>query len=459
MNLKNSTSSTNTEQLSTNNGQLSVLCEIFKILRGGHRGGRSTINYQRTTNFSVFLLFFRVSVVLFCLVSSNAFAILVTGKVIDEKGFPVPEITVYTNSNGSATTDSEGKFILNTDKTPFDISLWDNSNSVGIIYRGISLTTLELILFGNASERNANTEALKVEFNTIPKGKSAIIKFVSSELFYSEPITASSGEKNKVLTVTWPSKTNTINGKIIYIEKSNTTYDKYSEKAYTVLKDFYPQIVRFDSASAYSSIWESYLTVYLPSAAVDKKGFSVSADFLSLHRNSEMLINSMDGDLIMTKCMVPGSLSYGYRLKLTGYGINNNGSGYNYMIYTYPGSVVTIQPETPPALTSPQDKFYGVSGNTEFGYEWGSGTGVYVINFHSYNPVGDFYIVTKEKFVSSPMEFASGILKGEDFSWNVTKYMTYVTTNDFVKPLQFGNDLSVKSVSFSETRTFKKKLF
>jgi hypothetical protein len=144
-------------------------------------------------------------------------------------------------------------------------------------------------------------------------------------------------------------------------------------------------------------------------------------------------------------------------LKIIGYAYSGDGSGFSSIFYTYPNAVYNIQTETPPKLTAPQDKFWGVSNSTEFGYEWGSGSGVYVINFHSLNPVGDVYVVTKEKFISSPFNYANNILTGEDFSWKVYKYLTYITTDEFVRKKQFNNDIGYKAFLQSETRTFRKK--
>ncbi len=382
---------------------------------------------------------------------------LISGRLLDEYNFPVPAVTIYTSGGGYCTTGNDGTFQITVSKMPYDLMIVDASNNTGVLYRGMYRANPELTMFGGFTPRNVNSEGVKVEFPPIPRDRSAIIKFVSNDLFYSEDVTAYTNEKNKMITVNWPANSSTISGKIIYVEKTSNSFERFSEKAYTVIKDFYPQIVKFDSLTSYSNMGTASLTVYLPQTDYPKKGFHVSADFLSLHRNSEIVLNSVEGDIIYTKCPVPYYIPFGFRLKVSGYAYNNDGYGFQNTSYAYPNSVLTIQSETPPKLTGPQDKFYGVNASTEFGYEWGSGTGLYIIHFHCFNPVADFYVVTKEKFISSPFAYAGSILTGDEYSWNVSKYLTYITIDEFVKEKKFTNDVGYEAVTQSETRTFRKR--
>ena len=381
----------------------------------------------------------------------------ISGRLIDEYYFPVPDVRITVSNGGSVKTASDGSFQITTAKLPYDLSVIDVSNNMAMLYRGLFSTSPEITLFGGYPPRNVNSEAVKIEFPPIPREHSALIKFVSNDLFYSETVTAFSNEKTKIITVNWPQSSNSVNGKIIYLEKTNNSFDKFSERAFTVLKDFYPRQIKFDSASSFITPGDAFVTVYLPSTDFAKKGFTVSADFLSFNRNSELLLNTIEGDIIYSKSPVPQNLSYGFRLKVIGYSYNGDGFGFSNTNYAYPGSVLTIQQETPPKLTAPQDKFYGVSASTEFGYEWGSGSGVYVIHFHCFNPSADFYVVTKEKFISSPLVTGASVLTGDEYSWSVSKYLPYVTIDDFVEQRKFMNDVGYKAITQSELRTFRKK--
>jgi hypothetical protein len=213
----------------------------------------------------------------------------------------------------------------------------------------------------------------------------------------------------------------------------------------------------FDSNSYYSKPGDSYVTIYPPGQDCEKKSFEVFGDFLSLHRNASFRLNYTEGDIISTKVLIPNTLPYGYRIRITGSCLFKGGSGFDSYFYSYPGATYNINSETPPALESPQDKLYGVNDNTQFSYEWGSGTGIYVIHFHCFDPVGDFYIVTTDRNVKSPLSSAKDILKGTEYSWNVTKYLTYVSVDSYVRPKDFSNDVGYKASSYSELRTFRTK--
>ena len=408
---------------------------------------------KNISNFSILIIFILI------FTGNIAFCDVINGRVIDERGFPVPGVAISITNGGSVTANFDGYFQIATEKLPYDLMITDASNSTGVLYRGININNPELVMFGDYPPRNVNSEAIKVEFPPIPRDRSAIIKFISNDLFYSEEVTAFTNEKSKTITVSWSQSSNMLSGKIIYLEKSSTTFEKFSEKSYTIIKDFYPQFVKFDTLTTYTKPEESNITVYLPTVTYNKVGFKVSGDFMSLHRNSGINFNTIEGNIIFSKCIVPMSIPYGFRLKVEGYGYNIDGSGFTNTTYTSPNSVLNIASETPPKLTAPQDKFWGVSSSTEFGYEWGSGSGVYVIYFHCFNPSADFYVVTKEKFINSPFNYAGRILTGEEYSWKTFKYLTYITMDEFVRPKKFLNDVGYKAITESETRTFRKKMY
>lgn len=397
----------------------------------------------------IFVLIFSVNI-------ANA-RIDISGKVLDERYFPVPNLTLHFTGWVSVKTNNEGKFKISLDVSTYDVFIFDYSNLNGVVYRNLTTLTPELTLFGSTSSKYVNTDIMRVNFNPVPQGKTAIIKFISDQVFSSKEVVASSGEKMKLITVDYPSTKDYINGRIIYIEKSPQSYDKFSEKSVTIMKDNLTQSVMFDSNSYYQKPGDSYLTIYPPGQESEKKSFAVYADFLSLHRNSELLMNTTEGDIVSTKVLVPQTLPYGYRIKITGSSQFKGGSGYDSYFYSYPGASYNINSETPPLLDSPQDKLYTINDNTIFSYEWGSGTGVYVVHFHCFDPVGDFYEVTIDRNIKSPLSGAKSILKGTEFSWTVSKYLTYVSMDSFVRPKDFANDVGYRAITYSNLRTFRTK--
>ena len=389
------------------------------------------------------------------LVNINAYSHTITGKVLDERYFPVPNISIAITGGGSASTGNDGKFTISTDDWTYDLLLYDLSANIGVLYKGLSVKNPELIFFGLVASKNINTEFVKVEFPPLPSGRSVILKFLAEDVFSCEDVFASAGERTKVVNINFPSYMTRLNGRLIYLEKTPTAYLRYLEYPMTIIKEGYPQTVVFDSLSYGRTPGTSSVTIYPPAFAYDMKGFSVYADFLSQHRNAELTLNVTEGDIVSSKIIVPQNLPFGYRLKIEGRGGLKNGGSFVNSTYSYPGATYNIATETAPKLDAPQDKYWGVSNNTMFSWDWGSGTGIYVVHFRAFMPVGDFYVVTRERELKNPKDIARSILDGNEYSWQVSKYLTYTSVDDYVKPRLFANDLGYKAVLTSEQRTFR----
>jgi len=397
----------------------------------------------------------KIILLVLILVSIKAFSFEIAGKVLDERYFPVPNISVAVSGGFLTKTNKDGTFSANTDNNNYDLFLYDLSSSVGVLYKDLSTATPELIFFGLSASRNINSEFVKVELPVLSNGKSAIIKFLSEDVYSCDDIFASSGEKNKVLNINFPAYLTRLNGRIVYLEKTPNSYEKFYEFPITIIKEGYPQTVYLDSMSLGRNPGTANVVVYPPAFAYDSKGFSVYADFLSQHRNAELTLNVTEGDIVSSKIFVPQSLPYGYRLKIEGRGALKNGGSFVSNTYSYPGATLNIPTETAPKLDAPQDKYWGVSNNTIFSWDWGSGTGIYVAHFHGFAPVGDFFVVTRDRNLKNPRNIAGGILDGNEYSWQVSKYLTYTSVDDFVKTRMFANDLGYKAVLTSELRTYR----
>lgn len=398
-----------------------------------------------------------VLIILFALTlfACDAFAFEIRGRVLDEKYFPVPNVRVSISTGGVTKTDKYGVFEIYTESTPYSLYIADMSLMNAVLYTNLSTSTPEIIMFGLPFSRNVNNEIVKVEFPAVQNGRNVILKFISSDVFYCEDVVASPGEWKKVLNVVFPSYTDRINGRIVYLEKTSTAFIKYAEYPVTIIKEGYPQNTYFDSLTAYTNLYETFVTVYPPAFAFDTKGFTVYGDFLTMHRNAEITLNVTEGDIISTRVIVPQNLPYGFRLKIEGRGGFTKGSNFVSYTYSYPGSTLNISTETAPVLEAPQDKYWGVSNNTMFTWNYGSGSGVYVAHFHSFAPVGDFYVVTVDRTIRFPKSYSGNVIAGNEYSWQVMKYLTYTSVDDYVKPRLFANDMGYKAILTSELRTFR----
>ena len=63
--------------------------------------------------------------------------------------------------------------------------------------------------------------------------------------------------------------------------------------------------------------------------------------------------------------------------------------------------------------------------------------------------------MTKTGELKNPKDIARSILESNEYSWEVSKYLTYTSVDDYVKPRLFANDLGYKAVLTSEMRTFR----
>ncbi|MDQ3019660.1 MAG: hypothetical protein M3R36_03685 [Bacteroidota bacterium] len=383
----------------------------------------------------------------------------VGGRVLDERNFPVPFVKVIIRGI-EAETDKFGKFKILNVTFPYDAVIAERSTSTAVIYKGLSIDNPDFILFGKPNTRNANSAILSIKFPEIPAGSSAVIKFISTDVFYCEDIEIFTGEKSKTLIVYWPAAKKTINGNIIYLQKNSAKYEVYQDIATSLYKREDPFNLKFNE-NLTPNTRTTDLNVYLPFKDFRVKGYAIFADFLAYDRNAEVMLTRQEGNIFNTKSIIPSNLPISYRLKVSGFVDYPDGSGFVNYVYSKPGATVNLTTETPPELQTPTDKYLGAAGNTEFYYSLGSGTGIFVVQYHCFYPEMNFYIVTEERtaFLNylSREEFkrASSV----EFKWNVRKYLTYFSVNDFAKPKEFNNDIGYKAVLYSSERTFKTGYF
>ena len=151
-----------------------------------------------------------LTIIAFLALSSVAYSQTVKGVVLDERYFPVPGVTVQIEGGGFTKSDSNGEFSIPIESKPYTLTLIEKSAAVAVRYEGLTTTQPELRMFGVRSGKHANTEGLKVTFPAVTG--SAVIKFISQDLFYSTEATATGGETTKLLTVEWPSAKESITG-------------------------------------------------------------------------------------------------------------------------------------------------------------------------------------------------------------------------------------------------------
>jgi hypothetical protein len=383
--------------------------------------------------------------------NKNAF---VSGRVIDERGFPVPYVKIIAGGKETQ-TDASGKFSILDLPLPYDLTAAERYSSTAVIYGNLSVSNPDIVLFGKPKKDYSNFVKAKVSFAKIPEGGSAVIKFISKDIFESGEEICKEGDSSVSIIVRWPFNQNSLRGQIAYIykDKSGFKSSKFSEAVF--YRDKKTTEFRIKSGSG-NKIASSVISVYFPGNDYSEKGFSLSADFFNYYKNSGVVFFENEGSESQFRTEVPDNLPMTFKLKVRGYAYKKDGSGFENYFYTSPGSIVKIETETPPELLTPSDNFLAVDGNTRFSYSSGTGAGIYVLQLSSINRDLNFFIVTGEREAKlgylSRKEFRN---ENVQFRWKVRKYITYMTVDEFVKPSIFNNDFGYKAVITSAEKSFK----
>lgn len=390
--------------------------------------------------------------------SSNLFSndkqAFVSGKVVDERGFPVPYLKVIINQI-EAQTDAGGKFNIVNIETPYDVTIAERYTSTAVIYKNLNISTPELVFFGMVPDDYINTVNANISFPKIPEGNSAIVKFISTEIFECKEFIANEGESSKSLKISWPLYQNNLKGKIVYILKNDSGYQNIKFKEVSFNKNNRTPNVKINSKPG-SKLTNSEVSVYFPEDSYDNRGFSLSANLFNYNRSSGISFYENTGKEKQFIIPVMKGIPETFKIQVRGFSNSMDGSGFINYSYVSPGAVVKIVSEFPPEIQTPVDNSLAIDGGARFSYSTGTGAGIYVLEFRSVNPVMNFYIVTGERESRlnylSRSEFKSGSVQ---FIWSVRKYLTYFTVDEFVNPALFKNDFAYKAILFSKERSFK----
>lgn len=386
--------------------------------------------------------------------NSNDINAFISGRVVDERRFPVPKVKVNIG-NAEVTTDNSGKFSIPNISFPYNVTIAEKTSATAVIYKNLAINNPELVLFGDLENKFSNYVALNISFPKIPDGGSAVVKLISTETFECKEATAVAGDSTIKIHVIWPVSENYINGQVVYLLKD--------EKGFQTLKFTKVSIHRNDvdkkvtvSKKKGNALITSFVNVYQPYEKNLKTEFDVSLFFFNYNLNSGIKFSENSSGNEKTQVWVPDKVSITNKILLRGSGLYNNGSGYTGLNYVSPGADLKLYPESPPELFTPSDNYLGANGKTNFSYSLGSGTGIYVIEFRSENPLLNIYVVNSDRKTNlsylSRNEFYNGSYQ---FTWRVRKYITFFNESEFVKPNVFKNDFSYKAVLYSEKRKFK----
>ena len=378
-------------------------------------------------------------------ISTSSYAITVTGIVVDELNFPVPDVKVDIVGGGTTVTNNIGEFKLEVNSYPYDIFLtYVNKSVVAVRYDEISRSDVTLKIFTYPEYNSVNLKNFYVNYPEIPQGKEGIIQFVSKSPNSSKYAVAKSGSGKSFLSVRWPIGTKSIDGYIFYLERSSTEYTDFGVTNVTLNSEQYSNEFTIQRNSMKFDPGTASIKVNFEMGKDYERNVSIKAVFPELSQFSELTIpNSGDN----YNYIVPASLPYGYKLNVTArikpYDENTM---YESGFIVKPNSVIDFKNGDTPQLIFPADKF-NYNSSTMFSYGMDFEPGVYVVTLSCKDRI--FHYVTTNTTVKDPLSLSNGILNGKEYTWNVTKLPGFGSVDHFVKE---GDRYNLKNSS--ESRVF-----
>ncbi|MBV6478886.1 MAG: hypothetical protein HGGPFJEG_01643 [Ignavibacteria bacterium] len=400
---------------------------------------------------SVFIIVIFFSKTALC---GNTVISFLNGRVIDERGFPIQGVKVIIE-NLEKLTDINGSFSFQNIISPYEVTIAERYTNTAVIYKELTVTNPDLVLFGDMGEYFANKVHLNIKISKISESSSSTIKFISTNAFTSTQEEVSEGDSLVKLTVSWPINRNSIEGELILIQKNDKGYQFLKRQNISLNKGRNNYEITFDTKKE-KKLNSSNLKLFFYDKNYKINKLKLSLNFFNYDKNAEINLAEEYGNSSSIKIVIPDKFTESIKFRVTGIAESENGKGFISYNYASPEEQIKVVNETPPELETPLNNFLAVDGDTRFSYSSGTGAGIYVLEFKSFNPVMNFFIVTRERETYfrylSRSEFNSANIS---FDWRVRKYITYFNTDDFVKPSIFKNDFSYKAVLYSQRRNFK----
>ncbi len=391
--------------------------------------------------------------------NGSAMLPLVSGKVIDERGFPVPFAKVFVGGN-EIRTDVTGSFTTSNVSSTYDVMIAERNTSTAVMYKDLTVSNPELVVFGEPDSRNFNSVSVKVEFASPGDSADVFVGFISRDIMWCDSKKGAPGKDFAFLTINFPAASSSLRGDFVMIRKNPSGYEFYRRKSVLITKGSKKTTVIMPAKSEYKTgIKSSKVFSSLNNYYYNKITFAL--DFTEYSKNSRLTVFETDSKDSRMIADLPEKLPNTVRLRVEGFAETRSGSKFRSYYYTSTGQDYKISEEFLPELVVPSDGFMGVNGNTEFRYTVGSGAGIYVLEFKCRNPEMQFYVVTREiagrlSILSRP-EFSN--TANLTFSWRVRKYITYFSVDEFVRPNPFKTEIGYNGVLISNGRSFRTGYF
>jgi hypothetical protein len=383
----------------------------------------------------------------------------VSGKLVDESGFPVGGVRVKIGDNETQ-SGSDGSFVLNEITYPYNLKvLMLGSPNRAYYYENLNLTQPIVTLFGTeGSHYNAD---ITVTIPPMSGQERAYVIFsdlnkVQSDAVIVQPNTSVN------FTVRWKGNEQ-LSGKVMvlvvnYISGAVINYEKYGEKSVSITANssntvsFYAPDLSFNPGEINVSG-----NLIIPAGALSpridlqlnfKQGGSLISPFTS--GTTVSYINGTNFSLIL-----PADISPMPRFVFGGSALGSNIYEFTTgtLVYSQPVTVVSIDLNSFPVLISPAHSASDVTYSTLFRISLSGGNFAFVYTFDGNDRV--FYLVTMSTEVRIPdfRDMGFGIASSHSYEWWVSGYGNITSTDEFLGYDIHSNN-SLKKYISSTQRSF-----
>jgi len=379
----------------------------------------------------------------------------VSGKVINENGYGIPDTKVFiSGTNEPTTTGADGTFAVNGVTAPYDLSM--ASGNFGYLYKGLTTFTPQLLAYGSGA--TSNSAALTVVIPSMTAGQLCRILFTDGANVQSYDGFIRFPRDSTTFQVYW-SGAASITGKIIVLIYTAAgdeiiRYDKYGElDNYTI-----------NNAGVQRQTFTASDINVVPGFETVTGSVEPPANYDNL--KSELLIKygtegssfrgiglyQLSGNTF--SFIVPTGLTTTPVISIMGMGSgSDHRQTYKTRVVNIPSSENVISLETATELISPPENESNIDFNTDFSFSPGTGTGVNVVLFKGHGNI--FYVFTTASTVKFPdlsklgLEFSASSF----YNWEIYKFNTFTGIDRFVSSgIHFDPDYV--SFTLSELRSF-----
>jgi hypothetical protein len=383
---------------------------------------------------------------------------MIEGTVYDQFGMNNPYVKVSVGDYPIVATDVLGKFSLENDQFPYNITVSDiyysTNKYIGLTIPNPKILTLDD--YGNSNSCHALVRFPELE----TENEQAIIKFISKDKNTQFDYTVQFQEPIFDLRVNILNDKSRIEGKLIFLQFSRgSVYKKFGIKDIVLYTGYSFQEITFTDNDVEYNPGELYSTFNIQLSNEFNDIYSiVSLVFPGMDNNSAIELPSSYFGELYGYVITPELPMIDYIVKFTNYAsIDSYQLTSQMWKYVNPGEDITIYHNKSLSLLQPVNEEKNVNDNTKFIFSDTDPGGIYVykispdmhFDYHYVDVITDKYPLTFKDFKTWGYQFNPNTT----YYWGVFKYPGYKNIDDFVSS-EYTEDTLYKKIPASEWFSF-----